>query len=824
MQVAPTRPDHTVRHALPRLGFVACILPAVAAPYSALAQAPAASQPATSASAGQPTAPIPLSEVVAQAESASSTLSEISADGTTDPATEAIERDLPALRDEIDARLEETAHTVEGSTSLDRLRRFEADWRTLTLKLPQWRTLLVARARKLEGDLSRLDELSERWGQTRQQLQGAEAPPEVRARAQAILATAANARRAIAAEQSRVLALQNRVAEQQTRADEAVKTIAARREALVGRLLVQDGPPIWSPELWTQTRARKNIRESIGAQLQGLSAFATRNKGRLIVHAIVFAVFAGALLYLRRWARPLVEANPHLTQPATVFHLPISTALILALLFNSRIYPQTPQILTAIFGAIALVPAVVILRKLFAPTLYPLLYSLVIFFFTDQLRAVAEGAPSVARPLFLFEMLCGFVFFLWFYRKRLARQALPDDMTRGHVYPIVRFGSLVVLPFFAVAFLANILGYVNLSNLAGSGVLRSLYTAVVLYVIVRIVDGLVAFALRFRPLNLLNMARHHAPQIRRKARKLTLGVAAALWLTLTLEFFTLGAIVFREARDLLTADLSLGSLRISAGDVVLFFLIVWLAMVVSRFVRFVLEEDVFPRAPLPRGVPYAISTTVNYTVLLLGFFLAVSAAGLDLTRVTVLVGAFGVGIGFGLQNIFNNFLSGLILLFERPIEVGDEIRIGDASGIVRRIGIRASRIRQWDNSEIIIPNSKLISENVKNWTISAGKRGIEIPVSVTHGVDIDSVVAVLVQTAKSHPLVADDPPPQVLLGDIAPPPTLNFRLRAWTAQVGKAATIASDLAVAVGDALATMHGENHGRPANPEHLAPVGQA
>ena len=599
-----------------------------------------------------------------------------------------------------------------------------------------------------------------------------------------------------------MLALQSRVAAQQGRADEAVKTIAARRNALVGRLLVQDGPPIWSPKLWTQTRAHRNLREAVGTQVQGLGAFAARNKERLIVHAVVFALFAGALLYLRRWARPLVEADPHLRQPATVFHLPISTALILALLVNSRIYPQTPQILSAIFGAIALVPAVIILRKLFAPTLYPLLYSLVVFFFIDQARAVAEAAPAVARPLFLLEMLCGFAFFLWFYRSRLRREPATEGAGRGRVGPVVRIGSLVVLPFFALAFFANVFGYVNLATLAGGGVLRSLYAAVVLYVIVRIVDGFIAFALRFRPLNLLHMARNHAPQIRRKARKLMLLIAAALWITATLEAFTLRSFVYGEARDLLTADLSVGSLSISAADVILFFLVVWIAFGVSRLIRFALEEDVYPRVPLARGVPYAISTTVNYAILLLGFFLAVSAAGLDLSRVTVLVGAFGVGIGFGLQNIFNNFISGLILLFERPIEVGDEIRIGDASGIVRRIGIRASRIRQWDNSEVIVPNSKLISDNVKNWTLSAGKRGIEIPVSVEHRGDIDRVVALLIQAAKSNPLIADEPAPQVLLGDLATPPTLNFKLRAWTAQPDKATRIGSDLALAVGKALA----------------------
>jgi potassium efflux system protein len=366
----------------------------------------------------------------------------------------------------------------------------------------------------------------------------------------------------------------------------------------------------------------------------------------------------------------------------------------------------------------------------------------------------------------------------------------------------VRIGAVLVLPFFAVAVVANALGYVNLSTLVGGGVLRSLYAAVVLYVVFRIFDAFVAFALRFRPLNLLNMARNRAPRIRYKARRLALFVVSALWVTVTLEVFTLRAVVFREARDLLAAELTVGSLRISAGDVILFFLVVWLAFALSRLVRFALEEDVFPHLSLPRGVPYAISATVNYAILLLGFFFAVSAAGLDLTRITVLVGAFGVGIGFGLQTIFNNFISGLILLFERPIEVGDEIRVGDASGIVRRIGIRASRIRQWDNSEIIVPNSRLISENVKNWTLSAGKRGVEIPVTVNSGADIQHVVALLIDTAKSNRLVADDPSPEVLLGDVAPPPTLNLKLRAWTVQADKVGRLVSELALAVSQALA----------------------
>lgn len=743
--------------------------------------------------------PIPVSDVIAQAEIASATLKEIASGLNSDPATEGVEQDLPALTDEINARLEETAQVIEGATSLDNLRSFEADWRALTRDLPAWTSDLTARGRKLEGDLRRLDDLIEKWRKTLGELEAAETPPEILARIAGIIQTAADTRRQVEAEQKRVVAVQNRVADEQNRVDEAISSIRRARESLVGQLLVRDSPPIWNADLWARVGISRALGDSLQTQLSGLNAFGARNKDKLIIHILIFAALAGILFYLRGRARPLVEANPDLRSSAVIFYLPVSTALVLAILFNSRIYPQTPQMLGAIFGAIALVPTVIILRKLVDPPLYPLLYSLVLFFLIDEFRVIADTVPTVVRPLFLAEMLAAFLFFLWFYRTRFAGDKTQDEMP-GPVYPVVRIATLVVLPFFAVAFLANSFGYVNLSRLVGNGVLSSAYAAIILYAVVRIVDGLIAFALRFRPLNLLTMVQNQAPIIQQKANKITRWIASALWLVIALELFTLRESVFSRIRALLTTEMNVGSLSISAGDVLLFFALVWAAFLISRLVRFALEEDVYPRFSLAHGIPYAISTILNYVILLVGFFFAVGAAGFDLTRFTVLVGAFGVGIGFGLQNIFNNFVSGLILLFERPVKIGDEIRIEDATGTVRRIGIRASVIGQWDNSEIIVPNSKLISENVKNWTRSTRKRGLEIPISVAHGADTRLVTELLTRVAAAHPLVAQKPEPQVLLNDVGTS-ALNFKLRAWATDSSKTNHIASELAMAVSQTL-----------------------
>jgi potassium efflux system protein len=182
---------------------------------------------------------------------------------------------------------------------------------------------------------------------------------------------------------------------------------------------------------------------------------------------------------------------------------------------------------------------------------------------------------------------------------------------------------------------------------------------------------------------------------------------------------------------ILAAELGRGSITFTVGNVLEFVLTIGLAYLLSVFIRFVLQEDVYPHTRLPRGVSYALSSLLNYMVLALGFLLALGVLGLDLSKVTILAGAFGVGIGFGLQSVVNNFVSGLIVLFERPIHVGDVVEVGTLQGEVSRIGMRASTVRTGQGAEIIVPNAQLVTERVTNWTRSDRRRRIDLRVGVT---------------------------------------------------------------------------------------------
>ncbi|MDZ7289430.1 MAG: mechanosensitive ion channel [candidate division KSB1 bacterium] len=179
------------------------------------------------------------------------------------------------------------------------------------------------------------------------------------------------------------------------------------------------------------------------------------------------------------------------------------------------------------------------------------------------------------------------------------------------------------------------------------------------------------------------------------------------------------------------------------------------------------------------GARMAAGAIVRYFLVAIGLLIILQTVGIDLTTLNVLAGAVGLGVGFGLQNIANNFISGLIILFERPIKIGDRIEVGAIEGDVVKIGARSTTVITNDNIAIIIPNSSFIAENVINWSHTEEKVRFRIPVSVAYGSDVRLIEKLLLEVAKENPDVLDDPPSVVrfmAFGDNG----LQFELRAWS--------------------------------------------
>jgi len=236
----------------------------------------------------------------------------------------------------------------------------------------------------------------------------------------------------------------------------------------------------------------------------------------------------------------------------------------------------------------------------------------------------------------------------------------------------------------------------------------------------------------------------------------------------------------------------IGSLSISVQMLGLALLAFYLALQLSWVLQGLTETQVLARRNVDRGVSDAVKKLLHYAIVLIGFLLAMSMLGMELQNFMVLLGAFGVGIGFGLQDIVNNFLSGLILLFERPIKVGDGVVIDGEYGIVLRIGMRSTVVQNLDEAELIVPNSQMISQKVTNWTLSNRRVRVVVPVGVAYGSDLEKVLAVLTEAGQEHPEVLKLPKPSPLFVQFGAS-SLDFELRVWISDVDNRLRIKSEL-------------------------------
>jgi len=237
--------------------------------------------------------------------------------------------------------------------------------------------------------------------------------------------------------------------------------------------------------------------------------------------------------------------------------------------------------------------------------------------------------------------------------------------------------------------------------------------------------------------------------------------------------------VFLTAIRLLHAPIPVGSMSIRPISLAYAAVIIVLTRLIARRVRHFMKEGLFKYSGLDHGVQESIITMMTYVTWFFGIMLALNVVGFSATSFTVVFGALGIGLGFGLQHIFNNFVSGIILLIERPIQVGDVVEIGGVRGVVQKINVRATVVQTFDNISLIIPNSEFISGRVTNWSFKDPIIRKSITVGVAYGSDINLVRDTLMEAAINNPTVLKDPPPNVLFEDFGDS-ALVFSLRFFT--------------------------------------------
>jgi potassium-dependent mechanosensitive channel len=747
--------------------WLAGLFPAVAQTNAASTNAPAA------------TKPIALSDVVKQAQDTAAQLKENLGQISPDLTAESVRAGLPDLTRRVDERIEVDKHSEQANPSLGSLQNAQTAWQTISGALDDAQDDLSTRVGEQNTLLGNLDNMETSWQATLTSAKGTNSPVIVQS-IQQVIAQIAETKKALLDDLNQLYPLQKQVALQADRAKAGLDAVNKAITTAQLQLFQQTHPKLWNPESFSTQGVGVVGREkqTLEEQIDGVKTYLGDRVGAMLIHAILFGLLIAAFFWVRNVTREHAKTEEGLRDAERIFNAPLVTALLLALIACNWLYPQdeAPRLLWSFIGAIALVPTVIIVRRLISPDLHLLLYATVAAYFIDQVRYAATPAGVFARVVFLAELLAASIFILATLR---SKQLCVSSSNPGQVEKVVRAYLHAAFFVFLAAGFANVFGYVPLSFVIGNGMLESSYLAVVFYAGVRILDALALAALSLRPISGFAMVRRHHDLVYAKTATILRWIATGVWAVAALQEFYLRDPLWQKASDELSKTHSFGSLQFQLGAILAFPLTVWAAFALSSLVRFALEEDVYPALNLPRGIPYAISTMVHYTILVIGFFMALSAMGINLSNYAVLAGAFGVGLGFGLQNIMNNFISGLILLFERPVKVGDTIQIdANTIGRVERIGIRASVILLTNGSELILPNGNLISNPVTNWTLSNCERLIEVPVNIGPKSDTRHAIQVLVDVAKAHSAVLKNPAPQAIIVTIAAAST-SLKLRCW---------------------------------------------
>ncbi len=338
-----------------------------------------------------------------------------------------------------------------------------------------------------------------------------------------------------------------------------------------------------------------------------------------------------------------------------------------------------------------------------------------------------------------------------------------------------------------------------MSVLLVKAIVSSLLFGIILSTVREILIRTFSYAYSTKALLSVNIINNHLELIKKRTSQTIIIYLSYLWIKITFGYFGLWKPIAIWFGDALKTNWEIGPVSISFEGIITFFLVLIVTFTLSKIISVILSEEVFPRIVLPRGVPDAIIKVISYAIIAYGLYVAFESAGVDFKQFGLIAGALGVGIGFGLQNIVANFISGLILSFERPIQAGDTIEVGLLMGEVKDIGVRASTVKTFDGAEVIVPNSNLISNDVINWTLSDRKRRRIVKVGTAYGTDPHEVLELIYRVANEHPSVLKNPKPWATFDGFGDS-SLNFTIRFW-ATFDSGLTVQSEVAMNIYDAL-----------------------
>lgn len=752
--------------------------------------APVAAPELPAAIPEQPVA-IPLPDVAARSLDLGQMLRDAAAKLPTREQLETIQSAIAEVEPDLRSKQQEINTMLAGSPNSLELREEENFWRSMESYADGWEQQLLSWANNAQDAINLLDAQEPAWAATlAENKNNKELDPvlaviegnlgqirKLRAQAQEALQLAVN--------------MQIKVGNFDQATESVLVQLAQARAKLKGRLFDRDSLPLWKIGARREVGESRTVYGSFNSRWISMTAFLKENRGVIVFNFLLLIASLALAKQLYLMTRNKQPADEIEAEALRVFSHWVAVGFLPPMIVGYVLAPSAPVTLLGLLILISFFPILIILPPLLSRRFKLLLYFFAGIYASNWMVSWIAFSPSTRREVQFFLDIV--LLLVLAYLARPSRSLADRETGWARVFLFaIRFGIAVV----GVSLAADLFGYVKLAHYLGLASIYSAFVAISVLTALRVCSLLFTIGLRSPLAERVAAIRLHRDSIVRWLPRVVKWTGIAVWAMATLDLVGLDNSFYSGLRKVLDFKFAGATSGATLGSVLGFFVIIVIGYGIASAVRFFFREEVFRHVHMSRGLPELIASIIYYLLLVFVFLAAVNVGGIALNKFTVLTGAFGVGIGFGLQNIINNFVSGLILQFERPVHLDDIIEVDTNLGKVTRIGIRSSTILTFQGAEVIIPNAYLISSKVINWTLSASQRRRELPVGVAYGTDPKIVLKLLRQAAAQHELVLSKPEPMVYFtgfGDSS----LNFELHFWVMQENNGLLITSEVALAV---------------------------
>lgn len=689
------------------------------------------------------------------------------------------------------------ADSIELSKS--RIDYLQKEWTNYEKKLLDWQIEIAEHNRKVEIYKDSLTKKLTGWEMSLESAETKNAPDEIKLRIQSAIDSTISAGNKLTEIDKWLILTQDKLISAQSNVKDVVTYLDEKTQDFRGSLFIIDEKPLWR---WKPSEKRSNfwkdLSTSYADQKRILFLFFDDYSWQFVFH---FLVFIGLIWFFHLLKRKYANAdfpgddNRIKLAKITINH-PTTSAIILGFMISIYYYQSAPAVVFSLLTFLVAFPVIILFPSYVNIRSRNFLYLVIAVYFVQEIQELIIMDHLMNRLTQIIKAgIIIYVLSIALKNQTEKREGFGNRYWKA----IIKYLGPVFLFLAIGSVISNIFGAYQLSEVLITGVINASTYAIIFMIYGILIASVFIIVLRSKYATSLQKFTKDNAKFELRVSGLIYLYMLYLWIKSTLVGFQLLDPIIEAYESFIALFWIIGGVKISVGGILSFLVILIVTFLLAKLIREIINDNVIPVRSGGRGLPNAFSMVIRYMIVTLGVYIALSAAGINLSEFGLVAGALGVGLGFGLQNILHNLVSGLIVSFERPVHVGDTVQVDQLQGVVTEIGVRSSKIRTFDGSEVILPNGDLLSKQVINWTLTDQKRRLEIKVKTSFDANPREVILILKEVVMENENVLQDPKPLFLFegyGDSA----LHFRVLFWV-YYNVGLSTKSDVALAIYDKL-----------------------